>query len=71
MFSGRHQMIWVISMSFWMSNTPYLLLLSSTLEKYILYSNTCVCIGPVTPKLTDWIDVAGFKADVLKIELAL
>jgi superfamily II DNA helicase RecQ len=39
----------------------------STKEKYIIYSNTRACIDRITPKLTDWIDAEGHKADVLKV----
>jgi hypothetical protein len=39
----------------------------STIHKFILYSNTRASVLRVTPKLCDWIDSEGHKADLLKI----
>jgi superfamily II DNA helicase RecQ len=43
------------------------LLKHSSLEKYILYSNTRATVDRVSPKLCEWIDANGFKSDLLKI----
>jgi hypothetical protein len=44
------------------------LLESSTVDKFILYSNNRTTVDRQVPKLADWIDTTGkFKADLLKI----
>ena len=40
---------------------------TSTVHKFILYSNIRSTVLQVTPKLCEWIDHAGYKADILKI----
>jgi hypothetical protein len=43
------------------------LLKATTTDKFILYTNTRATVERITPKLTSWIDLEGYKADVLKI----
>jgi superfamily II DNA helicase RecQ len=44
---------------------------ASTVEKFILCSNTRAAVERVAPKLCDWIDLEGYKSDALKIIGAL
>ena len=43
------------------------LLKVSTIPKFIMYSNTRASVNRVYPKLGDWIDSKGYKADMLMI----
>jgi superfamily II DNA helicase RecQ len=43
------------------------LLKETSLHKYIIYTNTRLTVERITPKICDWIDFHGFKADVLQI----
>jgi hypothetical protein len=38
-----------------------------TVEKFIVYSNTRATVDRVLPKIVEWIDMEGYKSDVLKI----
>jgi hypothetical protein len=43
------------------------LLEQSSVNKFIVYTNTRASVDRVSPKLCEWIDVNGFKGDLLKI----
>ena len=43
------------------------LLKESTIDKFIVCANTCATVEEMMPKLTDWINLEGYKADMLKI----
>ena len=43
------------------------LLKETTTDKFIIYTNTRATVERITPKVTNWIDLEGYKADVLKI----